>query len=474
MENSVLSDPRIRPRSLTLLLVDEDQVENLIKLVGTFRSEYDGALLLCCNLSQALAEEVQQRIREASELSLRNVERSISLSPGKLYWLNTDLNYGINATEQIYRLNPNAASAPNLLNHLKRNFPQRSRVLLLGETFLKRLAKSSYLTDIKLSLLTTAEIAQQNPLLSEKLASHFSIEVYDDPSSLAVAANTPIPRMNRRIERRGSADSEAFRQIMNLLEVHKNVDFSLYKEASLLDRIDQRMHRQGLLDLADYGQRLRVDSVELDALYAHLFVGMTSFFRDTESFLELYHYLEEYLSHKPIKSLRIWSAGCSTGAEAYSVALICDRLRRSSEPDLTAEVIGTDLNPKAIELATEGKFTLAQLAKIPSEFLPEKLIEATQPVDLCEEVNTAVRFQQHNLLGYEPLGQFDLILCRNVFIYLSTQTQSQVLVNFHEALNTGGILMLGRSESVGERGLYFVAKSERAKIYRALQLSPSS
>ena len=181
---------------------------------------------------------------------------------------------------------------------------------------------------------------------------------------------------------------------------------------------------------------------------------MTSFFRDTGSFLELYHYLEEYLSQKPIKSLRIWSAGCSTGAEAYSVALICDRLRRSSEPNLTAEVIGTDLNPKAIELATQGKFTSAQLAQIPSEFLPEKLIGSTKPVELCEEVATAVRFQRHNLLGKESLGQFDLILCRNVFIYLSTQTQTQVLVNFHKALNPGGMLMLGRSEGWREKPLF--------------------
>jgi len=246
---------------------------------------------------------------------------------------------------------------------------------------------------------------------------------------------------------REDADGE-FERIRLSVRRRRGVDLAFYKHSYVQRRIQARMRSQRCPDQASYARLLASQPEEAGLLLAALSIKVTSFFRNPGlySFLAR-RVLPEILRTQRGRTTRIWSAGCATGEETYSLAaLVADHTPRV-DPD-RVRVIGTDTDREAILAARRAVYPVAALRHVPAE-LQRRFFRAQLPHGTCrpaEEVLSLVRFRMESLLEEPPAGAFDLILCRNVLIYFEPSLQHRIFERFARALRPGGWLALGRVE----------------------------
>ncbi len=263
-----------------------------------------------------------------------------------------------------------------------------------------------------------------------------------------------------------------------LLQLRSNTghDFQHYKRATVLRRIERRLHVTGQSNLAGYLHYLEQNPAESTALLADMLIGVTNFFRDREAFEALErHVLPQLASeHDPVDGhdeIRVWSAGCSTGEEAYSLAmLICEQLALEQR-NRKVQVFATDLDERAIGIARTGLYSEAIVTDVPPSRLRQFFVKEDQHYRVRKEVREKVLFARHNLLSDPPFSQIDLIVCRNLLIYLDREVQRDILLMFHFALRPGGHLFLGSSESADVVGELFAPVDKRNRIFRARDVS---
>jgi len=232
----------------------------------------------------------------------------------------------------------------------------------------------------------------------------------------------------------------------------------------------------GQSNLAGYLHYLEQNPAESTALLADMLIGVTNFFRDREAFEALErHVLPQLASeHDPVDGhdeIRVWSAGCSTGEEAYSLAmLICEQLALEQR-NRKVQVFATDLDARAIGIARTGVYSEAIVTDVPPSRLRQFFVKEDQHYRGRKEVREKVLFARHNLLSDPPFSQIDLIVCRNLLIYLDREVQRDILLMFHFALRPGGHLFLGSSESADVVGELFAPVDKRNRIFRARDVS---
>lgn len=267
-------------------------------------------------------------------------------------------------------------------------------------------------------------------------------------------------------------------EILLLLRTNTGHDFQHYKRATVLRRIERRLHVTGQPDLGAYQRYLEQHPAESTELLADMLIGVTNFFRDREAFEALErHVLPELVSDGESgdgpSEVRVWSAGCSTGEEAYSLAmLVCEQLaleRRAAK----VQVFATDLDERAIGTARTGLYPEAIVTDVPPARLRQFFIKEDQHYRVRKEIREKVLFARHNLLSDPPFSQIDLIVCRNLLIYLDREVQRDILQMFHFALRPGGHLFLGTSESVDVASELFIPVDKRNRIFRASPASPA-
>jgi two-component system CheB/CheR fusion protein len=257
--------------------------------------------------------------------------------------------------------------------------------------------------------------------------------------------------------------------IFRLLRRASGVDFAHYKAPTIVRRIQRRMVLHHLVGFPEYAAMLESDSTELARLQDDLLINVTSFFREPESFDAIQtSVLPEIISAHEAKNhpMRVWVPGCSSGEDAYSVAIaVLEALdeKRSSVP---LQVFGTDVSQKMIDRARAGIYP----ASIAADMTPERLDRFFLRFDGGYRVNPAVRqrcvFARQDITSDPPFSRLDLVMCRNLLIYLGETLQRKVINVFHYALNPGGVLMLGRSETVGLQTQLFTMSDARWKVYR--------
>ena len=255
-----------------------------------------------------------------------------------------------------------------------------------------------------------------------------------------------------REESGGAGSADPLRPILELLQTAKGVEFELYKRSTLRRRIRRRMTMRRLRDPRKYLRALKADSDELELLYRDILIPVTSFFREPESFQVLksriYPRILKGLSpHAPI---RIWVPGCSTGEEAYSHAMNLVEYLGKRAPRIPFQIFATDVNPAVIEKARLGLFS----KKIRSEISPRRLrrffVETENGYRIAPFIRERCVFAAKNLVQDPPFTNLNLISCRNLLIYLGPVLQEKALRIFQYALKPRGILMLGRSETIGD------------------------
>jgi two-component system CheB/CheR fusion protein len=284
---------------------------------------------------------------------------------------------------------------------------------------------------------------------------------YDRRMAGARARNSAVPR---------DVMQDVLLNIIDLLRTKTAYDFRLYKPGTLQRRVERRMAMAAVEadDMAQYLDILRGDSGELDLLAKDLLINVTSFFRDPKVFDLLAEKVVPDLvrKHAPDQPLRVWIAGCSTGEETYSLAMLFREEIAAAKLNIKLQVFASDVDPDAVARAREGLYPKTIEAEVSPARLERFFSKDDHGYRVLPELRTAVVFTVQDVLADPPFSRLDLISCRNLLIYLRLEAQAKVLSLFHFALREGGVLLLGNSETVGDAEARFEVISKPERIYR--------
>jgi two-component system CheB/CheR fusion protein len=288
------------------------------------------------------------------------------------------------------------------------------------------------------------------------------------PAQLGAYAQGPyLASVSREAVSEGRL-SEPMQKINVLLRARTRHDFSAYKANTIRRRIERRINVHQLTGAEQYLRFLKENPHELDLLFRDLLIGVTSFFRDPEAFEALAKAaLPGILAERPEGgALRVWAPGCASGEEAYSLAMVLREQMDRAKQGMTAQVFATDLDHKAIETAREGLYPEGIARDIRPQRLGRFFVKANNGYRIKKEIREMVIFAAQNVLKDPPFTKLDLLVCRNLLIYLQPEAQERVLSLFHYALNPEGVLFLGPSESVSGMSDHFAALDKKWRIYR--------
>jgi two-component system, chemotaxis family, CheB/CheR fusion protein len=277
-----------------------------------------------------------------------------------------------------------------------------------------------------------------------------------------------------RDQREGARDTDQFGRIFALLRTRTGHDFSMYKGTTIRRRIERRMNVHQLESLSDYLQFLERNAPEIDRLFKELLIGVTSFFRDPDAHALLANaVLPALMADKPPgHTLRLWVAGCSTGEEAYSLAILLKEVMERNQVEHGAQIFATDLDPEAIEVARQGAYPESIAEDISPERLGRFFVREEEGYyRITKEIREMLVFAPHSLIEDPPFTKLDLLSCRNLLIYLESELQKQLMPIFHYSLRPGGVLFLGSSETVGGFGDLFDTIDKKWKLYRRREVS---
>ncbi len=276
------------------------------------------------------------------------------------------------------------------------------------------------------------------------------------------------PQPIAKLVKNSPQSQEGMQLIFALLKSSTGVDFSQYKLATIARRMQRRMLLYKIEKLEDYAQYLQDNEAEVKALYAEILIHVTDFFRDPLAFQQLTAQGFPIITqNKTVNSpIRVWVAGCSTGEEAYSIAICLLEFLGEKSLHLLIQIFATDISETAIELARAGVYSDLQMVGVSPERRDRFFIKLESGgYRISKAVRELCVFARQNLSSDPPFANLDLISCRNVMIYLAESLQKQVLSTFHYSLNSKGILMLGSSESTGQYSQLFTIFDKKHRIY---------
>lgn len=255
--------------------------------------------------------------------------------------------------------------------------------------------------------------------------------------------------------------------IFEILNKEIGVDFGHYKMPTIKRRLNYRMLHCGAKSLKQYIKRLLEDKKEVRLLYKSLLINVTSFFRDKETF----RYLKNSFLPKLIKnktdgqSLRIWVAACSTGEEAYSIAMLIAELQDENEIRIPVQIFATDLSDQAIRDARSGEYSQSEIETITNERVKRFFKKSGDCYRVVKRIREMCVFASHNILRDPPFSRMDFVSCRNLLIYFDTAAQKKILATLSFGLGDKGYLMLGKSESIGITSQFFTPVNNKFKTY---------
>jgi two-component system CheB/CheR fusion protein len=297
----------------------------------------------------------------------------------------------------------------------------------------------------------------------------FELPPAEMPAQLIAYAGHAFGRLSHPDTVSAPGTDSATKRIFIVLRAHTGHDFSGYKPGAIHRRIERRMAVNQIDTLDGYVRYLQQTPVEAEALFRDLLIGVTSFFRDPEAFQVLEDQIIPTLfaDKRADAVIRVWSAGCSTGEEAYSLAILLQERMEVLKQHYAVQVFATDIDSRAIATARAGLYP----ASIAADVSPERLARffTAEPGGGAYRIHKGIRdllvFSEHDVIKDPPFSKLDLISCRNLLIYLSAELQKKLIPLFHYALNPGGMLFLGTSEGVGEFAGLFATLDRKLKLY---------
>ncbi|KAA0577226.1 PAS domain-containing protein [Azospirillum sp. Sh1] len=287
-----------------------------------------------------------------------------------------------------------------------------------------------------------------------------------DHARKALARARPMPARQRRDD-----GDDPLAQIIAVIRSVTGVDFSHYKLATLLRRIERRMQGAGLESMEEYAALLRRNSAEAVNLYKEMLIGVTRFFRDDAAFRVLADRVIPGLlaNRSPTDMVRVWVCGCASGEEAYSLAILFAEAQERLGRSFDVKIFATDIDQDSIEVASLGEYPRAIAEDVSQERLARFFTARGDGYVVSRDIRRMVVFAAHNIMRDPPFTKIDLLSCRNLLIYMDQPLQRKVLSLFQYALRQGGFLFLGTSETLGDLQGDFHTVDSRNKLFQSLR-----
>ena len=295
----------------------------------------------------------------------------------------------------------------------------------------------------------------------------FVLQCDEMPAALLEHVYEPS-KVKKRLSVASVVPPEGIEAVFELLKQEHDIDFSHYKPTTVGRRIERRLLMNRIRDLDEYVARLRDDPAELNLLYKDLLIGVTKFFRDTDPFQMLEReVIPELLKNVPPgNDIRIWCAGCATGEEPYSIAIMLHEALEKANRPINVKIFATDVHQASLDVAGHGVFDEDRLVECSKHRLKRFFTKKGNQYQISTQIRKLIVFAQHNSIKDAPFTNLDLISCRNLLIYFLPPAQKKAISLFHFGLKTQGVLLLGSSESPGELSDEFETINEHCKFYR--------
>ena len=456
-----------RGTQLVVIGASAGGVEALSTLVGTLPPGFPAPIVIAQHLDPSRVSHLEEILARSSTLPVRTVTDRARLQPGTVYVV--PASHDVEVTDHEVGLRHGAsASKPSvdlLLSSAAAVFGENlyaviltgtgsdgadgaRRVKELGGTVIIQNPQTARFPSMPLSLAPTtvdivADLETIGPLLQELLTGAYT---------------PPAPEEDRRM-----------RQLLEQLRTRIGIDFSTYRQPTIQRRLQRRMADTGRETLDEYVRYLQRHPEEYQRLANSFLIKVTDFFRDPDLFMHLREgILPELIEDARARGneLRLWSAGCATGEEAYSLAIALADLLGDDLEEFKVRLFATDLNAESVAFAGRGIYPPAALKNLPTPLLSRYFT----PLDGNYEVKKLIRrmlvFGQHDLAQRAPFPRIDMVLCRNVLIYFTPELQRRALQLFAFSLRDGGRLVLGKAETTNPLPEYFGVENARLRIYR--------
>lgn len=263
----------------------------------------------------------------------------------------------------------------------------------------------------------------------------------------------------------------SFLDLKRMIEKNLSLDCDHYKDSYLQRRFAVRMRERGTSTYDEYISLLKRDPCEYDELMRDLTINVTQFFRDQSVFKALEEAVLPMLIYRKVtrgeSSIRVWSAGCSSGEEPYSICILLRELLGEEFDNFSLTIIGSDIDEEVLRSAQEAVYLPRQVANVPKPYLERYFVPDNGRYRLCQEIKDMVRFRNIDLFTGTAGSHFDMILCRNVVIYFTREMQERLYMRFYSALRDGGYFVMGNTETlVGEAVQRFKPSFVRERIYQ--------
>jgi two-component system CheB/CheR fusion protein len=266
-----------------------------------------------------------------------------------------------------------------------------------------------------------------------------------------------------------AVDDPAFEALLEFLTRSRGFDYRSYKRASLERRMSRRMEAISCASYGDYLDFLEVHPEEYEELFNALLINVTEFFRDPPAWEHLREALPKLLAGKhDDEPIRVWSAGCSTGQEACTVAILLVEALGAEAYDERVKVYATDIDEEALDYARRATYTEKEVEGVPPELRERYFARSDSRYEFHKDLRRTVIFGRNNLVADAPISRLDLLLCRNTLMYLTAEAQARILRHFHFALADAGVLMLGKSEMMVSHRDLFAAVDVKQRLFRKL------
>jgi two-component system CheB/CheR fusion protein len=288
------------------------------------------------------------------------------------------------------------------------------------------------------------------------------------PEELIRYVQHPYIEKPERIETAEQQFKNYAQKILGFLRTSTGLDFLHYKQTTTRRRIERRMAMHQIEKIENYFTYLQKTPAEVDALIKDLLIGVTSFFRDAEAFEILRKKVVPQLikNNEPDTALRVWVAGCATGEEAYSLAIVFKEVMEELRKKVQIQIFASDIDADALDFARVGVYPDSIAADVSAQRLSRFFLKDETTYRIKKQIREMIVFAAQNLIKDPPFSRIDLVSCRNLLIYMEPVLQKKILPLFHYTLNPNGILFLGTSESIGEFSYLFEAITTKWKIFK--------
>jgi two-component system CheB/CheR fusion protein len=436
------------------------------------------AYVVILHLSPEHESHLAEVLQSSTEMPVTQVQGAVKIEPNHVYVIPPNKSLAINdgqlVLSEIKRIEERRAPIDIFFRTLAESKTAHAVCVILsgtgsdGSMGMKRVKEMGGICLVQEPLEAEHQDMPRNSIATGLVDS--VLPVAEIPRKIvAYKERLGLTRIALGREESPETDEQALRDIFTQLRVRTGHDFSNYKRATVLRRIERRINVNELYDLCGYARFMREHQVEANALLKDLLISVTNFFRDCEAFEALERGVIRTLfeGKSAQDQVRVWVAGCATGEEVYTLMMMLAEHAETLTNVPTIQVFATDIDEQAISIAREGLYTEADTADISPERLRQFFMKEQKGYRVRRELRERVLFARHNLIKDPPFSHLDLVTCRNLLIYLNRTAQERVMQLFHFALNPGGFLFLGTSESVDGASDLFLTFDKEAHLFRS-------